>query len=255
MKNSRIYLGFIFILLLAIAFKLLPSKAENEGIILSQETEELKLDRLTINLTVESLEEIKVREGDKIIKNQIIATNEREKELLLTQKTELINQLNLISQPIPIPPPPPAPIYSQENAMITSAKANLKYWESIPEPEFKYKDEYVPHFESETLTKLQMIAEKRNNAQFTLNSAIANLQRAKSNYQRELYNYELKLLSIDTEERRRLSTVLGVKEKIFNLEQDITQLDFISPYSGVIRRIKAQQINDTYNVTIELVNE
>lgn len=254
-KNGRIYQLIIGILLLAIAFKLLPSKAQNEGNINNEEIQELKLDRLTINLTVKSLDEIKIREGDRLNKNQIIATNERDKNLLLAQKKELENQLALISVPIPVPPPPPTPTYSQELAMINNAKANLQYWQAIPDPEFKYHDEYVPRFEAQTLNQLQTIAENRNNAQFTLNHAIANLQRAKNDHQKELYNYELRLLSIDTEEKRRLSQVISVKEKIVNLEQDINELDFLSPYSGTIRRIKAMQSNDMYNVTIELVNK
>lgn len=255
MKKSKVYQFIILILLVAIAVKLLPSNAQVNNSVNNDSNEELKLNRLTINLSVKSLDEIKVREGEKILKNQIIATNIREKELLINQFKQLEINYNLLSQPTIRPPEPPEPTYSQELAMIQSAEANLSYWKAIPTPEFKYHDEYVPEFETERLIQAQQIAEKRNNAQFTLNTAIANLQNAKSNYQRELYNHQLRMMNIDREDRQKLTQAISIREKMNDIQSLINELDSISPYTGTIRRIKANQNDNLFNVTIELVNE
>jgi len=64
-------------------------------------------------------------------------------------------------------------------------------------------------------------------AQQQLNSAIANLQDAKSRYQRELYNYNINLSKAEVSQRQQEMDVLRLREKLDNLNQQISELSAV----------------------------
>jgi len=71
---------------------------------------------------------------------------------------------------------------------------------------------------------------------------------AKSRYQRELYNYNLNLTKAQASQRQREMDVLRLREKLDNLNQQISELSVIrSPYAGRVRRVKIINQN---NLTI-----
>jgi len=125
----------------------------------------------------------------------------------------------------------------------------IAYWKQVPKPEYRFKqDNLVLSLDTETVEKRQTLAQKRIEAQQELNSAIANLQDAKSRYQRELYNYNLNLTKAEASQRQREMDVLRLREKLDNLNQQISELSVIrSPYAGRVRRVKIINQN---NLTI-----
>ncbi len=230
-----------------------PSEAESASF---EPAGEEKPRRLSITLQVNSPEEILIKEGDQLVKGQIVATNDRERERLKSQVAQLRLSVLELSQPLPKPGPPPAPSYAAEEAAIFSAKTNLKFLEAQTEPEFTFKDEgLVQVFEASTLKERQRIASRRMNGHFRLNEAIANLQEAKSSYQRELYQHQLKLIEIDQENRRRSAEAVSQQEKLGVIEKELNELDFKSPYGGKVRKVKILGQNGRLlNVEILVIN-
>jgi multidrug efflux pump subunit AcrA (membrane-fusion protein) len=212
--------------------------------------------RLSMTFQVETPQEILVKDGDRLIAGQIVASNQQIKTDLIAQKQETQLALKVLTSPLLHPPAPPEPSYANEKAAIDSAKAAIAYWEKLPEPEFRFIDKnLVTTFEQDVLEKRQEIARRKMQAHFTLNTAIANLQEAEANYQKELYSHQLKLLEIDQEERRRLTEAISLREKIATLDKALQDADFKSPYSGKIRKVRILGQNGRLlNVEILVIN-
>ena len=263
-KISLIVLG----LLLGVSATIKPftvSKAElletvaqtdREPSLSSPASEEEAPRRLSITLSVSSPDEILVKEGDRLIQGQVVASNVPAKQRALEQQQQLKISIAQLTQDFPKPPAPPPPSFAAEDAAIDSARANLQFLEAQKEPEFFMKDEdLIQVFESRTLKEKQTIANRRMNGHFRLNEAIANRQEAESNYQRELYQHQLKLLEIDQENRRRSAEVLSQREKLAVIETTIAEADFKSPYAGQVRKVKILGQNGRLlNVEILVIN-
>ena len=205
--------------------------------------------RHTITVTVSSPEDIKVEEGDRITEGEVIADRTREREKLEEQRDQLNLAITKATQPTMTLPPPPEPSYAAELAAVDQAREMIAYWEHLPEPEYRFKQEdLIVSFDQETVEKRQGIAQKRIEAQHQLNGAIANLQTAKSRYQRELYNYNINLSKAEADQRQREMDVLRLREQLDNLNEQIGELSVIrSPYAGRVRRVRIVSQN---NLTI-----
>jgi multidrug resistance efflux pump len=205
--------------------------------------------RHTITVTVSSPEDIKVAEGDRITEGAVIADRTKERAKLVQQRNQLELVINKAIQAAPLPSAPPEPSYAAQQAAVEEAREMVAYWKQLPKPEYRFKQEnLVLSLDTETVEKRQTLAQKRIEAQQELNSAIANLQDAKSRYQRELYNYNLNLTKAQASQRQREMDVLRLREKLDNLNQQISELSVIrSPYAGRVRRVKIINQN---NLTI-----
>ena len=98
-----------FLITLGITLIIQPlteTKADDEKIVITQE-ETIKPNRLNINVAIDSPEDIKVNEGDEIKKGQIIATRDKTKNQLLSQKEKLLSSLNKVKTLKPLPPTAP----------------------------------------------------------------------------------------------------------------------------------------------------
>jgi len=205
--------------------------------------------RHTITVTVSSPEDIKVAEGDRITEGAVIADRTKEREKLIQQRDQLQLVINKAIQATPIPPPPPEPSYAAQLAAVAEAREMVAYWKQLPQPRYRFKQEdLIVSLDTETVEKRQDIAQKQIEAQQELNSAIANLQDAQSRYQRELYNYNINLSKAEADQRQREMDVLRLREKLDNLNQQISELSVVrSPYAGRVRRVKIMNQN---NLTI-----
>ncbi|NBD14720.1 MAG: hypothetical protein GVY04_00830 [Cyanobacteria bacterium] len=205
--------------------------------------------RHTITVTVSSPEDIKVAEGDRITEGVVIADRTKEREKLIQQRDQLQLVINKAMQATPIPPPPPEPSYAAQQAAVEEAREMVAYWKQLPQPRYRFKQEdLIVSLDTETVEKRQDIAQKQIEAQQELNSAIANLQDAQARYQRELYNYNINLTKAEADQRQREMDVLRLREKLDNLNQQISELSVVrSPYAGRVRRVKIMNQN---NLTI-----
>ncbi|NBD19028.1 MAG: hypothetical protein GVY04_23735 [Cyanobacteria bacterium] len=207
--------------------------------------------RHTITVTVSSPEDIKVAEGDRITEGEVIADRTKEREKLIQQRDQLQLVINKAMQATPIPPPEPS--YAAQQAAVAEAREMVAYWKQLPQPRYRFKQEdLIVSLDTATVEKRQDIAQKQIEAQQELNSAIANLQDAKSRYQRELYNYNINLSKAEADQRQREMDVLRLREKLDNLNQQISELSVIrSPYAGRVRKVKIVSQNNL-NITAEV---
>ena len=215
--------------------------------------------RHTITVTVSSPEDIKVAEGDRIVEGAVIADRTKERAKLVQQRNQLELVINKAIQVAPLPSAPPEPSYAAQLAAVEEAREMVAYWKQLPKPEYRFKqDNLIISLDTEMVEKRQSLAQKRIEAQQELNSAIANLQDAKSRYQRELYNYNLNLSKAQASQRQREMDVLRLREKLDNLNQQISELSVIrSPYAGRVRRVKIVNQNNltiTAEVTLLVKN-
>jgi len=141
------------------------------------------------------------------------------------------------------------PSYAAQLAAVEEAREMVAYWKQLPQPRYRFKQEdLIVSLDTETVEKRQDIAQKQIEAQQELNSAIANLQDAQARYQRELYTYNINLSKAEADQRQREMDVLRLREKLDNLNQQISELSVVrSPYAGRVRRVKIMNQN---NLTI-----
>ena len=78
--------------------------------------------RHTVSATVAKLENIQVKEGDRVKIGQVLVDNPDERKFLLTKRRELELAI-ATNQPVPIPPSPPIADYSAE-VVATTATPN-----------------------------------------------------------------------------------------------------------------------------------
>lgn len=205
--------------------------------------------RHTITVTVSSPDDLKVTEGERIEAGEVVADRTREREKLIQEREQLELAIAKALQPTPTPPPPPEPTYAQELAAIEEAREMIAYYQQLPEPEYRFKQEdLILSLDAERVAQRQGLVQKRIEAQQELNSAIANLQTAKARYQRELYNYNISLTQAEAEQKQRQIEVLRLREGLDELNQQIEELGVVrSPYAGRVRRV---EIINQNNLTI-----
>lgn len=196
--------------------------------------------RHTITVTVSNPEDIKVEKGDRVQVGQVLADRTRERDKLTAQRRQLELAIQRLLTPIAPPPPPPEPSYAGELAAITSAQEAIAYYEQVPEPQFRFKDQdLILSMDSDRVTQRQELARQRMESQQILNGAIANLTEAKAQHQRDLYNYQLQLSRLENEQRDREVEALKLTERLEVLDKQVEELTAVkSPFVGRVRRVE-----------------
>ena len=195
--------------------------------------------RHTVSATVAKLENIQVKEGDRISIGQTLVDNPDERKFLETKRRELELAI-ATNQPVPVPPSPPIADYSAEVAAVESARAMLASLNQTPLPEYRFQtEELIQVMDRSIIRERQALALERVRAEQTLNQAIANLQTAKSDYQQRLNDYQSKVMEVQRENAER-----ELKQAKFRRDLAELQLNFsntgatLSPYSGRVRQVK-----------------
>jgi len=195
--------------------------------------------RHTVSATVAKLENIQVKEGDRVKIGQVLVDNPEERKFLETKRRELELAI-ATNQPVPVPPSPPIADYSAEVAAVESARAMLASLNQTPLPEYRFQtEELIQVMDRSIIRERQALALERVRAEQTLNQAIANLQTAKSDYQQRLNDYQSKVMEVQRENAER-----ELKQAKFRRDLAELQLNFsntgatLSPYSGRVRQVK-----------------
>ena len=219
--------------------------------------------RLTINVAVADVEDLKVAEGDRVIVGQLIADQSRQRQRLEAQAQQLdltLHRLQVATISAPLPPKRPLiildPTYLEETAAIDQAKATIDQAEaaiSAKRQEIDYLsnldgiEPIVLEHETAKLAELQrhhtsavrgyqLATGKRSTAEYhhsiTLAEAIANQNRDYLTYQRQVAEYEQRL-------RDREFQISQTQLRVNEINEAIETLAVIrSPYAGRVRRIK-----------------
>ncbi|MFP4122306.1 hypothetical protein [Coleofasciculus sp.] len=195
--------------------------------------------RHTVTATVAKLENIQVKEGDRVKIGQTLVDNPEERKFLETKRRELELAI-ATNQPVPVPPSPPIADYSAEVAAVESARAMLAALHQTPLPEYRFTTtELIQVMDKAVIEKRQALVLERVRSEQVLNQAIANLQTAKSDYQQRLSDYQSKVMETQRENQER-----ELKQAKFRRDLAELQLNFsntgatLSPYSGRVRQVK-----------------
>jgi multidrug efflux pump subunit AcrA (membrane-fusion protein) len=281
-----------FLITLGITLIIQPlteTKANNENIVITQE-ETIKPKRLNINIAIDSPEDVKVNEGDEIKKGQIIATRERKKRELDNNLSRLKLSLAKIKTLQPLPPSPPLEIpalsvlppisYLEYEADIEKKKMEIDFINDeikVKQEEIDYLsqlpelDEKVINHEKAKLNKLKqklVIASKeyqlakgkyesakseRKYQEYQANldkvRRIENINQQRQNYERELALYQQRKSEHEIKLNELNNQISLAHEKLQSLSNSV------SPYSGIVRRIKllSQSPDGTINAEIALM--
>ncbi|MEM9483410.1 MAG: hypothetical protein AAGA83_06930 [Cyanobacteria bacterium P01_F01_bin.116] len=219
--------------------------------------------RLTINVAVADVEDLKVAEGDRVIVGQLIADQSRQRQRLEAQAQQLdltLHRLQVATISAPLPPKRPPiildPTYLEETAAIDQAKATIDQAEAAiaaKRQEIDYLSDLdgiepiVLEHETAKLAELQrhhttavrgyqLATGKRSTAEYqhsvTMADAIANQNRDHLTYQRQVAEYEQRL-------RDREFQISQTQLRVNEINEAIETLAVIrSPYAGRVRRIK-----------------
>jgi len=195
--------------------------------------------RHTVSATVAKLENIQVKEGDRVKIGQVLVDNPDERKFLETKRRELELAI-ATNQPVPIPPSPPIPNYSAEVAAVESARAMLASLHQTPLPKYRFKTtELIEVMDRDIIRERQALALERVRSEQTLNQAIANLQTAKSDYQQRLSDYQSKVMEVERENAERELLQAKFRRDLAELQLNFSNTGAtLSPYSGRVRQVK-----------------
>lgn len=246
--------------------------------------------RFKLKLTLSAPEDLKVREGDTVKANQILADRTRDRARLLGQKRLLQLQIAKLSQPAAAPPPRrpipevtalPSPSFLSEVAAIDQAKLKaaaversrnqqqrkLDLLKTMPSSEIP--EATVPHEEEVLKLREQELGQANADIEF----AKGKLAQAQSDRQHQEYlhsmemsrraismeqaalEYQAQLQHQEDEERDRGYELAQLTAKLQELDTQIAQLSAIrSPYDGTVQRVKfLGQADQSLSVELVLV--
>lgn len=234
--------------------------------------------RFILKLTLTAPEDLKVKEGDIVVADQILSDRTKERQRLEAQKKQLDIQIQRLKQPIldPLPlrrvpdiAPLPIDSFDQEQAEVAQTKLQLEKAERDRDNQQRKidilatlpADEVPVVVVAHEQEKLKQRDSDVQQAQSGLRLAEGKLEAAKRDYQYQSYEYSLELskrdISIQQQEqqqrqRDRDFQIAQVTAQLQNIETQLAALSIVrSPYNGKIQRVKWLG-QDNQNLTVEL---
>jgi hypothetical protein len=283
------YCLITFVILASLEVPLLPSFAENENkneSILKDEngrgqppltrTRPLTPSvprRLSITVNIDSPDDLKVNEGDRLTEGQIIASRDRKKQELNRYKQQVELSLAKLKSFQPLPPTIPVEIpllkalppisYLEHEAAVDSAKTNIDFIEQ----EIQNKEEEIEfyhnlsHVDNNIIehekAKLEDIKQRHTKAIKDYQLALGKLETAKNHrtyteYEASLnkirrieqlnqqqQNYERDLALYQQRKSEQEFRITQLNNNLSEVQEKLNSLsNTTSPYNGTVRRIK-----------------
>jgi hypothetical protein len=235
---------------------------------------------LELRLTLTSVEDLKIRQGDKVKEGQVLSDRIRDRARLQAQKRGLEIQIDRLKQPVAAPPPsrqipdlaalPPA-TFLDETAEVEAAKLKVQVaqskvtaqerkialLDSLPDSQVP---EAVPAHEAEVLRQLQ---DEVNQAIAAQQLAEGKLNQAQQDRQYQEYQHSVEqnkraiaiqqaelqrqqqLQNQQEQEQNRAYQLAQVEAQLQNVEGQISQLSAVRcPFPGTIRKVKYENQTD-----------
>ncbi|AFY61973.1 hypothetical protein [Synechococcus sp. PCC 6312] len=232
--------------------------------------------RFKIQLSITDPSDLKVRQGDTIQRNQILADRAKAKEVLTYRKQQLAVQINRMQARQVNRPQPmtirqlPSPDYLSEQADVQRAQLELNQaQEALNQQQRKMGvlqtmgGEVPPPVLEHEQRQVEIAKEMVNNKVAAVSMANAKLVRAQQQRQYTEYQHQLELAKLQAQSQQsQIDADRAVQEQTFQLAQLQTQKDQIesqlqslstvrSPYAGKVTRIRWLEQSDT-NIRVEL---
>lgn len=209
--------------------------------------------KIKITVNISKPEDLRVKQGEEVIKGQVIGDRTLEKQQLLAKKRQLEISIQQASLPIL---PPIQSNFDVQSLALAKAKVNLTSSKiDIVYPSLNFIDpELQQIFEADKLTEINRIKQEQvkqeqetKKQQINIETALARLEEAKVNYQSQLTQYQQSV------ERQRLE-LSSLRNQLADVERQLSSVSEVrSPYSGTVRKIKIQgQENNIITAEITL---
>ncbi|GFE71376.1 hypothetical protein [Chroococcus sp. FPU101] len=208
-----------------------------------------------IIVTITSLNDLKIKIGDRIQPDTIIADHPVERQELATKQQQLEAKITQLSLPLPLVPSPVLPNLASEEIALRQAKLKL---EQINQKlnagsQLQFKQlELSAIFESEEIEQYKQLQDQQHHARLELEAAIARLDEAKNRYDQQQNEYQLRLADYQTRILRQQDELALLQNQLKTLRDQHHTEVVRSPYSGQVHRIKVIKQQDQ-NITVEII--
>lgn len=196
--------------------------------------------RFKINVTLTDLSDLKVKQGDKVVKGQVLSDRTQSRQQLKAKKRQLEIAIERMSLPLSSVAELPKPDFAIEEAAIERAKYELAALDNtyIPKTRFKTRELEEIH-DRNILEKRAKLQESKARAAMELNQAVAQLQKARANHQQQQYRHSLNLIRQQTNMQRQQYQLASLVAQLQEVETKLSEMVTVkSPYNGHVRRIK-----------------
>lgn len=219
---------------------------------------EIRMRRHRVNLTVSSLDDVKVREGDQVNEGDLLS-DRTEQRLALESQKESLNRAIEQSQTLLSPLAPlPEPDFSRSEISIVKARAEIEILQQTQLPITRFRPENPQLHEVADFNALQAAAnlrERKIQANINLQMAIAELAAAKGDYQQKLYEHSIQQQRFQQSQQQQQYQIGLLVRQAAEIEDKLDRLAVVrSPVAGRIRRVKTTGQSDrtiTVEVTID----
>ena len=196
--------------------------------------------RFKITVALTDLSDLKVKQGDRVTKGQVLSDRTQARQQLESKKRQLKIAIERMSLPLSSVAELPKPDFSIEEAAIERAKYELAALDKTYIPDTRFKTRLLEEmYDKDILEKRAKIQESKARVAMELNQAIAQLQKARANYQQQQYQHSLNLIRQQTNMQRQEYQLASLVSRLQEVESKLSEIIAVkSPYKGRIRRIK-----------------
>jgi DNA repair exonuclease SbcCD ATPase subunit len=229
---------------------------------------------LKFTLSLSNPDDLKVRQGDYVEVNQVLADRTRQQQALQTQQTRVQLSLQKIQSQQVLEPPPPAPIppvkslpvvtYGREEAAIATVQSNIDLQlrkldllttmspSEVPPAMREHEERVLESLYREleaAEAALKESQEKRAYQEYEYSLSLVR-RVEEENQQRLSYNEQLQ--RVEQQRREREFQIAQLETQLQDISRQLAELSTVrSPYSGTIRRVKWLGQSDN-RLTVEI---
>lgn len=175
-----------------------------------------------ITVTLTSLDDLKIKVGDRIQKEMMISDRPLERLELVSQEKEITTKIHQLSLPLPLIPSPSLPDFASEEIALRQAELKLaQITEKLnagAKLQFK-QPELSQIFESDAVEQYQRLQEQEHQARLEIESAIARLNEAKSRAREQQYEHNLRLADYQTRLQRQQHELALLHDQLKTLKE------------------------------------
>lgn len=205
-----------------------------------------KRHKITLSLT--SMDDLKVKEKDRIKEGDIISDRTSDRQRLEAKKKQLEIAIAQLSLPLSQLAPLPEPNLEQERVALKQAQLELematKALENKADTPFR-QDWLSEALEPEKVKEQAALKERQIKAAVQVEAALARMSEAKTNYQQEQYQHSIQLAAHQTNLQKQQYEMASLTSQLQEVEEKLGELVAVrSPYSGRVRRVKVLGQNE-----------
>ncbi|MCT7969001.1 hypothetical protein NG799_22060 [Laspinema sp. D1] len=214
---------------------------------------EIRMRRHRINLSVSSLDDVKVREGDRVSAGDLLSDRTEQRLTLESQRDALNMAIEQARKPLPPLAPLPEPDFSRQEIAIAEAKANLEMLEQIPLPQKRFRPINLQEVgDYQALKASTDLQQQKIQAAINLQMAVADLANARNQYQQSLYEHSIQQQRVAESQQRQQYQLGLLLRQAAEVEDKLDRLAVVrSPVDGTVRRVKVLNQTDR-NINIEV---